>query len=746
MVRITPSKLIGFLSIITALVAYSTNSLSLIFSYSPCANTNFVLLDSQADVDQFPVTYGGSCDTIDGSLRISGADITNLDGLQQIHVVQGSLTIESNTVLTKINGLAQLEAVGDDLVISQNPELSTLAPLDGLQLVDDMFSILDNPSLASLPDFTALESVRVMQIQGNQMLQEVSGFPALQNIDFLNISSNDSLLLVAGFPLVERIRTSLVISDMAKGGAITGFPLLERVGQLALRDGGVEQVTAFGKLKIITGNFVLVDTDRLRNLGGFGALKQVQGSVLMFDNKRLRNLAPLDGLKEIRGDVFLSFNRKLFSLKGLRKLRRVDGHINITSHDRLDNVDHLLGVSQMDSLSLTSNSALLDLDGLKSLNWIDDSLGIRSNNNLARCEGLAPVLGAPSGLFDRVGETVDISNNAEGCDSVAEILSSVSGPGMPGVSNASPRSSEVTLEFSPATTTDSLFPIEGYEATCLASDGITKTEGVQKAIPDQSELETSLVVAGVSGLDTEDISVGVFISHPQRQDIEVYLRSPAGTEVALWEMDNVPTSNLNATFPVPVAPSEPLSAFGSENFNGSWTLEVSDDALGDVGTLDSWFIRFQERITQRGESSPLTVSNMRDDVEYSCVVRAVTGLGLGPASAPILVTPMPTPPAAPTLTSIDSVDGGLIVSFTPGDQGGSPIDSYTVTCGDQSATGSGSPIQVSNLENGTEYACSVVASSDQGDSPASASVQATAGEQIFPSNVLKIIRAVEGDK
>ena len=45
---------------------------------------------------------------------------------------------------------------------------------------------------------------------------------------------------------------------------------------------------------------------------------------------------------------------------------------------------------------------------------------------------------------------------------------------------------------------------------------------------------------------------------------------------------------VNNTLASPEAPEEALGAFADENPNGVWTLTISDDNTGDVGTLDRW--------------------------------------------------------------------------------------------------------------------------------------------------------------
>jgi hypothetical protein len=79
-------------------------------------------------------------------------------------------------------------------------------------------------------------------------------------------------------------------------------------------------------------------------------------------------------------------------------------------------------------------------------------------------------------------------------------------------------------------------------------------------------------------------------------------------------------------------------------------------------------------------------------------------------------------PDAPTGPSATSGTGQGTVSFTPGAAHCSPVSSYTVTAspGGRTATGSGSPITVTGLVNGTNYTFTVTATNPIGTGAASA--------------------------
>jgi hypothetical protein len=69
----------------------------------------------------------------------------------------------------------------------------------------------------------------------------------------------------------------------------------------------------------------------------------------------------------------------------------------------------------------------------------------------------------------------------------------------------------------------------------------------------------------------------------QQNDIATTLDDAAGTSV-----ENVCVVGSPAIDAGPYAPNNPLAAFNGESLSGNWTMRVSDNALGDTGTLDQW--------------------------------------------------------------------------------------------------------------------------------------------------------------
>lgn len=127
-----------------------------------------IVLSTQSEVDSFSYCY-----EITGNLTIGGqgSDITNLDALNTINIIEGNLSISSE-VLTDISGLSGVSVRGDVNISS-----TALNNLDGLSNIyfDDNLTIENNPLLTSISTFQS-SSFDNIYIIGNDNLQNLNGF------------------------------------------------------------------------------------------------------------------------------------------------------------------------------------------------------------------------------------------------------------------------------------------------------------------------------------------------------------------------------------------------------------------------------------------------------------------------------------------------------------------------------------------------------------------------------------------
>jgi subtilisin-like proprotein convertase family protein len=126
-----------------------------------------------------------------------------------------------------------------------------------------------------------------------------------------------------------------------------------------------------------------------------------------------------------------------------------------------------------------------------------------------------------------------------------------------------------------------------------------------QAITDVGTIAHGINVASpaIFGL-VRDVNVTLNITHTRDADLDVYLISPAGTRVRLFDDvggvgDDFANTTLDdeaavaitagvAPFNGAYRPEQTLSAFDNEKPLGNWRIEVTDDLAGSVGTLESW--------------------------------------------------------------------------------------------------------------------------------------------------------------
>ncbi len=123
------------------------------------------------------------------------------------------------------------------------------------------------------------------------------------------------------------------------------------------------------------------------------------------------------------------------------------------------------------------------------------------------------------------------------------------------------------------------------EQQCIDVEGSLETfgyEGDEQTIPDNDpEGLTTEVEVSDAGL-VQEANVEVYIEHSYNGDLQITLTSPEGTAVELMEADGTPGEDVIAEFD--------LDTVIGEDPNGTWTLEIVDDAKYDEGSLVAWYL------------------------------------------------------------------------------------------------------------------------------------------------------------
>jgi len=198
---------------------------------------------------------------------------------------------------------------------------------------------------------------------------------------------------------------------------------------------------------------------------------------------------------------------------------------------------------------------------------------------------------------------------------------------------------------------------------------------------------------------------------------------------------NSPASSALSVIMPAGAPSAP-SALSSSVSGNTATISFTAGANGGSAITNyqystdggSTFSAFSPAVT----ASPVTISGLSYGSTYSIVLKAVNSAGNSTSSSALSVTVPPVDPFAPTALSAGSITtNSVIISFTPGANGGSAITNYQYsTNGGTSFTSfspavTSSPVTISGLSGGTTYSVVLRAVNANGNGASSSSISVT---------------------
>ncbi len=153
--------------------------------------------------------------------------------------------------------------------------------------------------------------------------------------------------------------------------------------------------------------------------------------------------------------------------------------------------------------------------------------------------------------------------------------------------------------------------------------------------------------------------------------------------------------------------------------NGQLSVAFTAGSDGGASITDyKWSVDGTTYTTRAGTTSPIVITGLTNGTAYTVRIRAVNAAGDGSvATAGSTSTPRTTP-SAPTIGTITPGNGQLSVAFTAGSDGGSSITDYKWSVDGTTYTtraGTGSPIVITGLTNGTAYTVRIRAVNAAGD-------------------------------
>ena len=429
---------------------------------------------SQSNIDNFSYDYS-NCTELAGEVLIRGDNINNLNGLNDVTLVNGSLTIDgylnNNLNLKTLEGLNNLTKVNGDLIIKFNDSLVSLQGLNSLDTVGGKLSIRSCYLLDSITSLKSLRKVggdffihannNLKSLKGLDSLKTVSGnlkiifdtkietLEGLGNLDSLYglTVAQDALKNLTGLENLTSLSGNLCIGESNYGGnpyltSLSGLENIKAIGALEIYlNDSLTDLSGLRSLKTIGGDAYIHHNERLSNLnglelldtvyrtlnlsyipltGGVSALQNIKyiGGSLYFDNSLVPDFTGFKNLNTIENELYISHCSKTIDFSGFENLTSIGGNVYIMSNSNLHQVTSLKNLNSIGgNLQITGNSSLSSLSGLDNIEpGSISNLYISVNPMLSTCEVESICLY----LADPNGEVV-INNNDEGCNSIEEV-------------------------------------------------------------------------------------------------------------------------------------------------------------------------------------------------------------------------------------------------------------------------------------------------------------------------------------
>lgn len=248
-----------------------------------------------------------------------------------------------------------------------------------------------------------------------------ANYPGCNTIEGnVEISGNFDITNLDGLLGLERIEGELLVHHNYELHNFIGLDSLKEVQGMITIAHNIHLVGFAGLESIATigDNLMIIENDDLVSLAGLESLTVIPGSLGIGENPSLLNLHGLENLENVGSLLIIDQNEDLLSLNGLINLSNIGEDLIIETNHSLVDITALSNLSTIgDYLYINENISLQNLFGLDNLqpNSIND-LTITGNSVLSDCDVLSicQYLAAPGG-------TVDIQNNAPGCNSQEEV-------------------------------------------------------------------------------------------------------------------------------------------------------------------------------------------------------------------------------------------------------------------------------------------------------------------------------------
>ncbi|MGK0388077.1 MAG: hypothetical protein ACI94Y_000805 [Maribacter sp.] len=388
-------------------------------------------------------------EVVNKSVQLNNLKVNSLEGLGNLKSIGEDLIISNCKELTSVSGLTKLEEIGKSFLLSYCTKLTTLSDIPNVNIgIDLVISYCD--SLTTLEGLNQItDDIQSLNIDHNASLETLAGLENILVRKDASILSNDNLLNLEGINLKDTLEGNLSIINNDK---LTDFRGLE--GVLYIEDLDVESnaiLTGFEGLNSVRviEEMTIKNNLLLKNFSALDSLIKI-GSINIENNDELESISSFENIDTIQY-LWIRRNDKLKIIDGFSSVKSIEDGIIMTGNDSLQFIQGFSDVTFTKFIYINSNQSLKNLNAFSNIIELDGPITIIGNNSLTDISGLSNIdpltvneAASPISNIDisitsnsmleqcniaticqkyfLSNATIKIENNAEGCQSVEEVI------------------------------------------------------------------------------------------------------------------------------------------------------------------------------------------------------------------------------------------------------------------------------------------------------------------------------------
>ncbi len=189
---------------------------------------------------------------VGGNLGVSGRFI-NLNGLNNLTAINGTLTVANNLYITNIDELSNVSTIGKSIYFMSNQTLLNVDGLIGIKTVNGQLYLTRNRELTNIDGFRNITSIKDSLYFFDNLLTNIDGLKSLTTIGIAcEINRHFNLINIDGLRNLTSVGENLKLHNNQSLTSIDGLSNLNSVG-------GNLQVTANTLVDRFCGLFSLLN-------------------------------------------------------------------------------------------------------------------------------------------------------------------------------------------------------------------------------------------------------------------------------------------------------------------------------------------------------------------------------------------------------------------------------------------------------------------------------------------------------